>query len=130
MMDKKLIEKYLKLYPRIDEEIKNLEDDVDFFKTEIAEYESRSIFSRNDTENLESAKEGLQEAADLCFEHMKAKLAIRRALSIFNRQLIELHFWKSETAKWDEVAKEMGISKRTAAKMYKEFIEKVQKIIK
>lgn len=136
MMDKKLIEKYLKLYPRIDEEINSLKDDVAYFESEKTKYADQKVLGQEytDMDNMfMSIKEGLEEKQKLLCEHIMARISISRALSGTNtrqKKVIELRFWnKKDLLKWDEIAGKMEISKRQAEYLYSDFIDLVGKYI-
>ena len=133
MIDKRQIESYLLLYPKIDEEIKSLEEDLKFFENEKNKYENQTVLNKIDSEMLEAAKDGYDEKLQLLCEHTKAKIAIMRSLSkagFRNRKVIELRFWKHGVpSKWDDVARIMGISKSSAERFYREFIENVKEVI-
>ncbi len=118
MMDKKEIEKYIKLYPRIDEEIKSLEDDLKFFGEKKIEYSTRNF-----DDIIPEIDKGISEKKTELSNMLKAKIKISIALTNADnrcRNIIDLHFWKHKS--WDDVGSEMSISGKHAQRVFSEFL--------
>jgi len=123
MMDKKLIEKYLMMYPKIDEIIKSLEDDLKFYEFRKTEYElSNQHKNRNDL--IDRIDGGLKQKHDEILELINIKeyisMTLRRA-DTNCRKIVDLRLWKKKC--WDEISGEIGTSTRQAERTYKQFFE-------
>jgi len=129
MMDKKEIENYLKIYPRIDEEIKSLEEDIAFFEDRKNKYSHISSMSQDENDMLRLIENGLREKKKQLAEHFTAKVNISKAMSRMDdcqKKIIQLRFWNNGVfTTWDEVARKMNISKRKAAYLYGNFVDSV-----
>ena len=122
MMERKLIENFLR--SDVEGDIKQIEDDILFFKRQMLQYE-------NDAEMVEQAKTGLYEAEAKYIEISKMRIIIRRALSLLSpdgKKIIGVRFNKGIIEKWDNVARETGIGKTRAAELYSQFINIIQTI--
>jgi hypothetical protein len=120
-MDKKLIEKYLKIYPRIDEEIKSLEKDLKFYEDKKTEYEMSNLHGNRD-DIIDQINDGLKQKHDIVLELIKTKNFISMALVRTDtdcRKIIELKLWKRK--QWEEIGNEIGISIRQANRKYDQF---------
>jgi len=121
MMDKKLIEKYLKLYPQIDELIKSLLDDLKFYEFKKTECEISNQHKNRD-DIIEQIEDGLKQKHDVVLELFKTKDFISMALVRADtdcRKIIDLKLWKRK--QWDEIGSETGMSVRQAKRMYDQF---------
>jgi hypothetical protein len=121
MMDKKLIEKYLKLYPRIDEEIKELEDDLGYYEFKKTEHEMKNQYKNRD-DIIEQIENGLKQKHDVILGLIKVRDYISIALVRADtdcRKIIDLKLWKRK--QWDEIGGEIGISARQAKRIYDQF---------
>jgi vacuolar-type H+-ATPase subunit I/STV1 len=120
MMDKKEIEKYIKLYPRIDEEIKSLEDDLKFYESKKTEYEINNPHKLRD-DLIEKIDNGLSQKHDEILELMSIKeyisIALKRA-GTDCRKIVDLRLWKRRS--WNEISDEMNIGNRQAERIYKQ----------
>lgn len=120
MMDKKLIEKYLMFYPRIDTEIKTVEDDLAFYEKKKPEYEAANRNGEKD-ETIKKISNEIKRKNDEILELINIKeyisLALRR-VSLDCRKIVELRLWKRQC--WDEISITMGISRRQAERIYQQ----------
>lgn len=127
LMDKKLIEKYLKNYPHIDEEIKRIESDIDYLEKKKADYEHSPVFSKY-PDILKTVNEGLIEMHELFSEAICAKQLIAEALGKMDykqKRIIELRFWNGcyFSTRWSEIGTELRLHKKTAERIYRETIK-------
>ena len=120
-MDKKLIEKYLKLYPRIDEDIKKLEDDLGYYEFKKTEYEMKNQHRSRDG-MIDQIENGLKQKRDVIMNLTQVRDCVSIALVRANtecRKIIDLKLWKRK--QWDEIGDEIGISARQAKRIYNQF---------
>lgn len=123
MMDKRLIEKYLKFYPRIDTEIKTVEDDLAFYEKKKTEYETNNRHGNRDVA-IKQINNELKRKHDEILELMKIKeyisLVLRRA-DMDCRKIVDLRLWKRKC--WDEISITMGISRRQTERIYQQIFK-------
>ena len=127
MMDKKLIEKYLKLYPQIDMEIKRVENDLEFYEKKKTEYKSNNQHGNRD-EIIKKISDGLKQKHDQILELMNIKEYISLALMRTDskcRKIIELRLWEMQS--WDEISIAMGVSRRQTERIYQQFFSYFEK---
>ncbi len=120
MTDKKLIEKYLKLYPRIDKEINEMESDLKFYESRKTEYESNNQHKNRD-DLIGRIDAGLKQKHDEIFELMFIKEYISNALRRVDadcRQIIELRLWKNKH--WNDITPVIGVSQRQSERIYQQ----------
>jgi len=127
MMDKKLIEKYLKLYPQNDMEIKRVENDLEFYEKKKTEYKSNNQHGNRD-EIIKKISDGLKQKHDQILELMNIKEYISLALMRTDskcRKIIELRLWEMQS--WDEISIAMGVSRRQTERIYQQFFSYFEK---
>lgn len=125
-MEKKQLEKYLVLYPKIDEKINNLENELKDIQEKIEKYEN------SDIDTPSSILTSLRTAYDSCKaeleETIKAKTVIREALhkaTPTQRDIIEHKFWQRGRRTWSEVAATLNYHVKSVERLYGSFAKLV-----
>ena len=125
-MEKKQLEKYLVLYPKIDEKINNLENELNDIQEKIEKYEN------SDIDVYTSMVPTLKATYDSCKaeleETMKAKMAIREALNKATptqRDIIEHKFWRCGRRTWADVASKLNYHVKSVERLYGNFAKLV-----
>lgn len=128
-MDRKKIEKYLRIYPHIDKEIARLENELANLKTKKEKYNTFQIDeSVNDI--LETIEKTSREYLSDLNELYKIKSFIPKALNRLTTieiEIIRLRLWdeKYSVAKWSDIAKAVNYHKKSAERLYRETLKKV-----
>jgi hypothetical protein len=125
-MDKKTIERYLRIYPDIDKEIDRLETELNDIQEKIKKYKNSSnTFSVSALNTFQSAYDSCSE--ELC-NAITARVAIRKAyyaLKPTQKGIIAYRFWQNRRIRWVDVAQEFQYSRKHVEKIYAQFLLKV-----
>lgn len=127
-MNKATLEKYLKIYPKISDEISRLEFEICDLKNRKDKYRAfdSSEFVESIVDTIEVA---LESCRDDLMEAYKARTKITKGLSKINdteRKIIELRFWdNARDMQWVDIASELNYHKKTVEKIYRGTIKKM-----
>jgi len=119
MMDKKLIEKYLKLYPEIDKYINLFSDDLKYYQFKKTEYE---MSHQNCDDIIEKIESGLKRRHEDILGLLEIKDYVAMTLVRASRdckKIVDMKLWQGK--QWSEIASKVGISTRQAKRIYDQF---------
>ena len=129
MMDKKLIEKYLKIYPQITDEIDRLDSEIKRAIDRKHICQEASIPEAQKKPMLESIEETFEICSMDYREAILAKCRIDREmrwLSEKQKKIIELRFWKEpELVEWSEVAKALNFHRSYVERIYRKVLREM-----
>jgi DNA-directed RNA polymerase specialized sigma subunit len=129
-MEKSIIEKYLKIYPNIDEELIRIESEIKFLD------ERKMLYLSDKTPQW--YRDSMMETVNASYEQWQYDLnelkeavqKICKALPKMNciqKKVIELRFWNGKEAptKWCEVAQKLTFHEKSIERIYKKIINTV-----
>ena len=130
MMDEKLIEKYLKIYPKIKEEINRLDSEYFDILKRREECEKTSMPAECKKGMLETIDAVLDDCSKELRNAFATKLSIDREFMWFNekeKKVIELRFWNDQLypTEWSEVAKVMNFHRSYVERIYRKALNKI-----
>jgi hypothetical protein len=127
-MDKKLLRKYIDIYPTIDIEIENCERNI--LELEV----KKDIYVKSDFDCdyikpiIESLKESMKTNVAELSNLLTAKKKINTALSNMSttqRRIIELRHWSGQCypTRWADISKKLNFHKKSVERIYKSIID-------
>jgi DNA-directed RNA polymerase specialized sigma subunit len=123
VMDKKLIEKYLKEYPDYEKEIERCETEQKDLESKYLKYSSASYNNSNYAKNmLATVEETLNDIAQELKKLYAVEMTIRR-MNRIQRKIAKLRFCEGKS--WDDIAKELKFSKGYVQRVYKNAFSEV-----
>ncbi len=120
-MNKKQLEKYLAIYPKIDIRISDLENELKDILKKIEKYKNSNIDATSILKALRTAYDSCQEELE---ETITAKSTIRDALrkaTPTQRDIIEYRFWQCKRITWADVAEEFNYHVKSVERLYGNF---------
>ncbi|MFA5322142.1 MAG: hypothetical protein WC373_05655 [Smithella sp.] len=127
-MDKQQVEKYLRMYPEIDEEIERLQGNLEYYKSEKEKYRKKLMPEDEKKSMLDTMCDAYKETLVELQDIMVAKRAIERALNAatpLQRTIIKFRFWQKKRVLWAEVAEEINYHAKHIERAYGEFVKLV-----
>jgi hypothetical protein len=126
-MNKKQVEKYLKMYPEIDEEILRLKGDLEYYESEKGKYKNNTFMPEEGKKEMIDHLNSLHAECmrELC-EVMRAKQMIQRGLrhaTELQQMIIQKRFWVKIPLKWEDIASGMNYHRTYVERQYKSFLE-------
>jgi hypothetical protein len=127
-MDKNLLKKYIEIYPTIDIEIENCENNIHELNAKKDLYVNSDINSDYIGSIIESLNESMKINAAELSNLLTAKKKINTALvnmSTTQRKIIELRHWNGQCSptRWTDVAKKLNFHEKSVERMYKSIID-------
>lgn len=132
-MDRKALEEYLRIYPEIDDEIKQTENEIERLKKVIQDYQT---IDYNKFHGIEHVIVGVIDAANSALQYhmerlklmheMKAKMEkVWTKLSLEQRRIIEFRYWNGQyrPTKWKDIAKKLNYHEKSVERIYKGIID-------
>jgi DNA-directed RNA polymerase specialized sigma subunit len=129
-MDKLIIERYLKIYPNIDEELLRIESEIKFLDERKALYLSEKIPGWYRDSMMGTVNASYEQWQYDLNELKEAVQKICKALPKMNciqKRVIELRFWngKETPTKWCDVAQKLSFHEKSIERIYKKIIHTV-----
>jgi len=135
VMDRKTLEECLKIYPDINKEIKQTEEEIERLKNVIQEYQTIDC---NKFPEVEHVIEGVVDAANSALQYHTERLGqLREAchkirmvfaeLPLDERKIIALRFWNNSyfPTKWKDVASALKYDHCTVERKYKKMVDRI-----
>lgn len=129
-MDRKTMEKYLKLYPEIDSEIEKRKEELKFYQSQRERIINLNMSKEYTDSLLENINTAFSSCANELQEMIEAKIKIDRALNIISpvqKEIIKCRFWKAKgrPTPWEDVADELCYHRVHVLRLYKDALNKM-----
>jgi hypothetical protein len=128
LMEKKQMEKYLKMYPEIDREIERLKGNLEYYAAEKEKYQKKDMPEDSKNEMIEHIdRMHAASTRELC-ELMEAKHIIQRGLrqaTDIQHNIVKQRCWQDRPLRWEDIANGMNYHRTYVEKQYKIFLEAI-----
>lgn len=127
-MDKKQMEKYLKMYPEIDREIERLQGNLEYYASERERYQKAVIPEKERESMIKTIDRAYRGTASELHEAIQARRTIEMALNAatpFQRTIIEFRFWQKRRVLWADVAEQFNYHQKSIERIYGDFVKLV-----
>lgn len=129
-MDRKAMERYLKMYPELDKELERLQGDLDYYAAETKKYQSMEIPGEQKKSMLQTIEAACASCTKEIQEVMKAKFSIERAfrdISPLQKEIIQQRFWSSKGMPdtWETIGDKLCFHPGHLKRLFKDVMDRI-----
>lgn len=129
-MERKVMERYLRMYPELDKELERLQADLEFYAAEKTKYQDMTL----PEEQKKSMLQTIDAACDSCTkdirEVMIARFAIERTfrdISPLQKEIIQQRFWSSKGRPdtWEAISDKLRFHPVYLKRLFKDVMDRL-----
>ncbi len=133
-MDRKVIERYLKMYPELDKELERLQGDLDYYAAEKEKYQGMELPEEQKKSMLQTIEAACASCAKDIQEVMKARFSIERAfrdISPLQKEIIQQRFWSSKDRPdtWETIGDKLRFHPVYLKRLFKDVMDRILNVV-
>ncbi len=130
MMDRKVMERYLKMYSEIDKELERLQVDLDYYAAEKVKYHCMELPEEQKKSMLQTIEAACASCTNDIQEVIEARLAIARAfrdISPLQKEIIQQRFWslKDRPDTWEMIGDNLCFHPGHLKRLFKDVMDRI-----
>jgi len=124
-MDRKAMERYLKMYPVMDKELERLQNDIDYYIAEKEKYQGMKLPEEQKKSMIQTIEAACTSCTKEIQEIMKARLVIERTfrdISPLQKEIIQRRFWcsKERPDTWETISDRLSYHPTYLKRLFKD----------
>jgi DNA-directed RNA polymerase sigma subunit (sigma70/sigma32) len=133
-MDRKQMERYLKMYPELDNELERLQGDLKYYAAEKMKYQSMKLPEEQKKNMLQTIEGACAACAKEIQEVMKARFAIERTfrdISPLQKEIIQRRFWSSKGRPdtWEMLGDKLCFHPVYLKRLFKDVMDRILSVV-
>jgi hypothetical protein len=133
-MDRKVMERYLKMYPELDKELERLHGDLNYYVDEKAKYQGMKLPEEQKENMLQTIEGACASCTKEIQEVMKARFAIERTfrdISPLQKEIIQQRFWSSKGRldTWEMLGDKLCFHPVYLKRLFKDVMDRILSVV-